>query len=169
MKITSVRKALQTVQSGQPVDAFEAAKWLISIRNRIRGDSLAEIASNKGWKPINRVAAIYVIGFLGKNGRETVPTLISILNDQHENTKVRSEAAEALGYIRDQKAIQVLEKIILSSAEPQQIRIQCIFALPRIGGSKALAILKEVERTRPTGKIAKQLKEALSDISRGII
>jgi HEAT repeat protein len=105
-----------------------------------------------------------------------VPALISILADQQEEPQIREHAAYAIGHIRDKRAIPILGKI-LNSNEGPNIKAECIFALSKMwefrGDAKslhprALAILNQFARTRPTGNVAEQLKEALSNIRCGI-
>jgi HEAT repeat protein len=82
--------------------------------------------------------AIRALGKIGDNS--AIPALGQVL--QHESDSVRVEAATALGELRDPLAVAELSKA--SANDPSKnVRIAALRALGEIGGSSALAALRE--------------------------
>src|SRR5713226_5639963 len=101
----SVSEALDAIRRSDRMRAFDAAHFLMKGRT-VRSRSLREIVFNKTYKEANRIAAIYTIGGLAR--AQDTAALIRILTDRKESEKLRSQAAEALGYVRDNRAIPSL-------------------------------------------------------------
>ncbi len=175
MRRMTPSESLRILRQGSPVEAMEATKFLIgSGEKQLLARQLVPIALNRDYRKWNRIASIHTLGFLGS--RSAVPALVSILADEQEEPHIREHAAEAIGHIRGKRAIPILGKILNSNERPS-IRAECIFALSKMwefrGDDKSLhpgarAILHKCARTKPTGKVAKQLKEALNNIRRGV-
>jgi len=144
---------------GSPNGAMEAAKKVIAGKVRIDPALLAEIASSGCYKKWSRIAAIYVLGLL--NDKRCVPELMRVLGSRKEDSNLRDHAAEALGNIRDRRAIVTLGKVLMSQENPR-IKRSCVYALSEINTAKARAILKQFEETNPQGSIRKVLQEALN-------
>ncbi len=73
-----------------------------------------------------RWGAVYALGFNRRDGRIVRP-LIRVLLDGEETPRVRSQAAECLGYLAKRKAIKPL--IQCSADESVDVRFWCVFAL----------------------------------------
>ena len=144
--------------AGSPKGAMEAAKKIIAGKVRIDPALLAEIASSRCYKKWSRIAAIYVLGLL--NDKRCVPELIRVLENRKEDPSLRDHAAEALGNIRDRRAIIGLSKVLMSKENPR-IKRSCIYALSEINATKARSILKQFEATDPQGSIRKVLQDVL--------
>jgi len=176
VKRLNVARAFDAVRNAEPVDAFEAAKWLMKHDRVVPAERLMEIANDKKCSMWNRVAAIHTIGFLRRRP-SIAPGLIALLADQQEKMKVRGQAAESLAYYREKSAIPLLRKILLSSERPG-LKVDCIFALSKMWefsedlktfDSNARKALNKFARTHPTGKAGRELKRSMRGIRLGWI
>jgi hypothetical protein len=160
IQTSSVRFLLQ-ILTGDPVLAIESAKKLVSGRERIEDSLLFEIAKNRLYKKWSRIAVIYVLGFTGN--RTSVPILIRILKDQTENSVLRAHAAEALGNLKDKRAVSALGQVVLGK-EQKSLQKWSVYGLSEIGGRRARSVLNTLETTKPTGIVARELKLALGKL-----
>ena len=90
--------------------------------------------------------------------------LISLVLNKNEAVEVRSECAEALGYIGDKGARHAL-RATLADGEPE-VRFWSAFALYQLGDIKAIPLLKEqIKRESATiphwGEVRKEMSRAL--------
>jgi hypothetical protein len=174
VKRLHVAEALKAVRNGEPVDAFEAGKWLVEHDGRALAGRLMDIANDERCAMWNRVAALHTIGFLRR--RPAVACgLVALLADQRQNIKIRGHAAESLAYYRETSAIPLLRQILLSSERPG-LKVECVFALSKMWemgddlktfNSSARKALDEFARTQPTGKAGRELRRALRAIRLG--
>jgi HEAT repeat protein len=91
----------------------------------------------RGRSPAGRAAAAWGLGHI--NARSTAGSLIRVVLKRAEDSSVRVEAAEALGYLRDRRAVPPLLKL-LGDPNPQ-IRYEAIFSLGNLGDRRALPAL----------------------------
>lgn len=176
VKRLNVAQALAIVRNGEPADAFEAAKWLIRLDERVTAGHLMNIANDKRCARWNRIAAIHTIGLL-KRRPSIAPRLIALLADPQVNMKIRGQAAESLAYYREKAAIPLLRKILLSNERPG-LKVECIFALSKMWefnddlktfDSNARKALNRFARTQPTGKAGQEFKRSMRAIRLGWI
>jgi HEAT repeat protein len=154
----SIRSVLQIV-TGNPVDAMEAAKEIIRSRKPPSTVWLEEIAGNTSCRKWSRIAAVHALGFLGS--KATSPVLIRILQSAREHPQLRAHAAEALGNLRESRALPSLRRILMSK-ERTDLKKWSIYAASEIGGPKARAILNQFAATNATRVLKKELKAALA-------
>jgi len=154
----SIRLVLRIV-TGDPVDAMEAAKEIIRSRKPPSAAWLEEVAGDSSCREWSRIAAVYALGFLGNKPSASV--LVRILQDEREHPKLRGHAAEALGNLRERRALSVLRKILMSD-ERSDLKKWCVYAASEIGGPGARTVLNQFGATRPTGILRKELKAALA-------
>jgi HEAT repeat protein len=91
---------------------------------------LAEVGVTKTNPKFTRIAAIYAAGFVGGDHLATI--FQDILRDETDDVDVRGHAAEALGNIRDQTAITLLQNV-LEHEPPTELRVSCEYALHELG------------------------------------
>jgi HEAT repeats len=156
---TRACRLLLLLLTGDPTESMEAAKRIIGLRSGFDPALLGEIASNKAYRKWSRIAAIYATGFL--RHRSSGRHLIKILEDTSEHNQLRCHSAEALGNLRDPRAVESLARILKRKGDPV-LASWCIYALSEIGTSQARRCLKDYEAQRPTGRVAKELKLALT-------
>jgi hypothetical protein len=175
VKRLNVERALNMIRDGNKAEALETAKWLIGHHRQVRVGALMKIAKDNRCGTWNRIAAVYTVGFLRRRPN-VAPGLIALLADRTLDVDIRGHTAEAIGYYRAKAAIPLLRKILLSSESPG-LKVECIFALARMWewsddfktfNSGARKALNEFARTQPTGKAAKELRQALRDIRDGV-
>ena len=150
-----VMRVLIRMLVGDPLEAMEAAKKAILLFENSNPVLLAEIAANKKYKKWSRIGAVYALGFLASKGGSR--TLLSILSDRLEPPHLRSHAAEALGNLKEQRAVRQLTKI-LADKEPPSLKRWCVYALSEIGGKRANLVLKQLEAAKPRGAIGRELR-----------
>ena len=176
VKRLNVARALDVIRDGNKAEAFETAKWLMRHDRLVKVGALMKIANDKRCSTWNRIAAVYTVGSLRRRPN-VEPGLIALLADRTLNVNIRGHTAEALGYYRAKAAIPLLRKILLSNESPG-MKVECTFALGRMWewsgdvktfNSDARKALNEFARTQPTGKAAKELRQALRDIRDGVI
>lgn len=74
----------------------------------------------------------------------------------------RMNAARAMGNSRDERFIPYLEKA-LESFDDERVRIMCIWALGRIGGSSALKILENIRLQNTNADLAEEINLAMEN------
>jgi hypothetical protein len=176
VKRLNVARALDTVRNGEPVDAFEATKWLVKHDRRVPAAQLMDIANDKRCGMWNRIAAIHTVGFLRREPY-IAARLIAQLADPQEDMKIRRQGAESLADYREKAAIPLLRKILLSNERPG-LKVECIFALSKMWefnddlktfNPNARKALNKFAKTQPTGKAGRQLKRSMRGIRLGWI
>jgi len=115
---------------GNAVDAMETAKAIVGNRIRVDPAILADIGADKSLERWSRIAAIYVLGLLGKVRYS--PMLRGILGDEAEDATIRGHAAEALGNLRDKRSAVVLQRMLSVEAAPE-LRESLSYALQELG------------------------------------
>jgi HEAT repeat protein len=134
------------------------AKGGVELSNSSHASLLREIVLNTMYKKWSRIAAAYALGFLGD--RSSVGTLLLILEDMSEQLQLRTHAAEALGNLKDPRAVRALERTFMKEKEAS-VKRWCVYALAEIGTPQAYRSLLRLEAKRPTGGVAKELRSAL--------
>jgi hypothetical protein len=118
----------------------------------------------RGRSPAGRAEAAWGLGAL--YARSAAGILIRVVLRQTEDRGVRMEAAEALGYIRDRRAVRPLLKV-LEDPDPQ-IRYEAIFALGVLGDRRALPaldrLLGDTTEVANRGQIGSAVAEAIQAI-----
>ena len=142
-----------------PLEAMEVAKRLI-VGGAVDPAALSKVAADKKNKPGARVAAIYALGFVD-DGSIAGPVLADIVADSTDSEECRAHAAEALGHLREPRAVRLMGEILARDDAPE-VKRWCVYALSEIGGNKARLILKKLAMTKPTGELGKELRAALS-------
>jgi HEAT repeat protein len=117
---------------------------LLSLASRFGGEAFPAIRERLGdprWFFLRNLCLI-----LGKIGPpESIPELIRLLD--HDDSRVRREAIQALGKMQAQESIPFLGKILLResllpSAREDSLRIDAANALFRCGGTKSIDFLR---------------------------
>jgi bilin biosynthesis protein len=129
-----------------PKLCWEAAKSLVLIGDPQTLPLLKEMLIG-GEISHSRAAAAYVLGMM--KCREAVSLLLDVLTSQDE-PEVRSHAAEALGYIADRGATQILITALDDSSA--EVRRWSIFALGEIGDNLAKPKLEEIVSSANSGQ-----------------
>lgn len=137
--------------SGDEYVRLEAARTLAQLPKRrtakILGDCIREEpdAAVRYWE-------MYAIACLAEPS--IVEQIVAVLTDSNENTRVRSQAAEALGYVlqsmdrRRRTYRKAVDTLIAMLGDPQvEIRFWSCFALGNIKARAALAALRGVQRS----------------------
>lgn len=76
---------------------------------------------------------IYAVTSLGKIGaQEAVPSLLNVLKNEEENELVRSGAAQALGLLKDTRALVPLREIIMAAEELGELEDTALKAFKQI-------------------------------------
>ena len=159
---TLTTRLLMRMLTGDPVEAMESAKEVIGLGTRVNPMLLKDIASNKIYKKWSRIAAVYALGFLAH--KASTSALIRILQDQRENTQLRGHAAEALGNMREPRAVLALGKVLWAD-DHTSVKKWCVYALSEIGSDRAGSLLKQFEATNPVGVLRRELKSRLYKFS----
>jgi HEAT repeat protein len=150
---------LDLMLAGDPVEAMETAKRLI-VAEAMDPVALSRIAADKKNKSGARVAAIYALGFVD-DPAVAGPVLADILADPSDDEECRAHAAEALGHVGEPPIVPLMQKI-LHRDDSSEVKRWCVYALSEIGGAKARSALKKFAATNPPGKMAEELRLALS-------
>ena len=152
-------REIDVILAGDPIEAIEAAKRLISA-DAIDASALTAVAVNKKNKTVARVAAIYALSF-SDGDAIAAPALADLVADRNDDEECRAHAAEALAHLSEPRAVPLMGQI-LARDDSARVKRWCIYALGEIGGAKARKILKEFEKTSPTGELSDELRSALS-------
>lgn len=112
-----------------------------------------------------RRVAVYALGSL-RDGA-AVATLCSILLDPGEPSFLRGQAAEALGYIGSEASVEPL--LAAARADAAEVRFWSVFALGRIGDSRAIPVLQDLavrDHAVLEGwwEVSKEARDALDEI-----
>ncbi len=103
--------------------------------------------------------AAYILGRLGD--RRAVGPLIQVLQTA-TNPALLESACEALGHLKDPRALSVLAEKARNSW--LIVRAKAVWALGQIGGEEAKQILKEVAQKDPTPSIRYDAQKILAQI-----
>jgi HEAT repeat protein len=140
------------------VDAMEAAKAVIRRGDPDATGLLVEVATNRSCRRWSRIAAVSALGFLKSKHGSTV--LLRILKDVRESPELRAHVAEALGNIRERRALSVLSRILMSKGH-LSLKRSCVYAVSQIPGQKALTILRQFKSTNPRRILLRETEAAL--------
>lgn len=140
---------LRKLDSNSAINVWEAAKELSNPSKRsVRlVNELIKVLKN-GHRPLNRAASANALGFVGS--RRAIPALEKTLANKAESRFVRSNAAEALAYLRSNRSIQLLTQQLEDPSKA--VRFWCAFALGVAGtldrhrAALALPALKRLAR-----------------------
>ena len=118
---------------------------------------------------IVRANAARSIGLMTRRDKAiAIQPLLTTLNNQRESPNVRAYAAEALGFIRDESAIDSLVRFL---ADPSpSVRYMCAYALGELRDGNYLqaleALLKDDAVFESWGTVAEAAKEAIEHLTR---
>ena len=148
----------------EPKIFWEAAKSLGSIKGKKAVPRLIE-ALLSASSVEKRVAASYALGWIGDTRAFTY--LESVILDRRADPRLRGQVAEALGLLRDARAVEPLTECIRD--ESPEVRFWSAYALGQLGDVRALAALKEVKATDHVvlpgwGKISDEAADAIEQI-----
>src|SRR5207244_13368292 len=90
-------REIDVILAGDPIEAIEAAKRLISA-DAIDASALTAVAVNKKNKTAARVAAIYALSF-SDGDAIAAPAPADLVPDRHDDEERRAHHAEALAQI----------------------------------------------------------------------
>lgn len=121
-------KALEQLKLGGDVDVWEACKLLSKQADLAVVPQLLDILT-RSRDVKRRVAAAAILGFL--RSLAALEPLSQILDNRHEPSELRDQAAESLGYLSDSKARDVLLRNL--SDENLDVVFSCAFALRTVG------------------------------------
>lgn len=153
---------LAAIQSPDPVLRWEAAKALETLNSKRSVTVLLELLQG-AEQPETRQAAAYVLGFL--HDPRAVKTLIAVLGCADEDPVVRSQAAEALGYLGDRAASPALREGL--SDPSADVRFWCVFALTLVEGADAIPVLERVAQMDHA--LVPEFRRTVSDEARQMI
>jgi HEAT repeat protein len=88
-------------------------------------------------EPEAKCTAAYYLGENGDAG--CVPALIEALSDP--DSHVRRVAAQALGKLGDERAVEPLAELVRDGTQPTHVRCAAVSALGRLNGPKATPVL----------------------------
>jgi HEAT repeat protein len=143
--------------------AYTAVERLVAVKSSTVVKVLRQVLA-RGRSPAGRAEAAWGLGVL--HAPSAAGILIRVVLRQTEDRRVRAEAAEALGYIRDRRAVRPLLRV-LQDPDPQ-IRYEAIFSLGNLGDRRALPALDEL--LGDTTEVAKygQIGTAAAEARRSI-
>jgi HEAT repeat protein len=113
-----------------------------------------------------RKASAHSLGLLGSAAAQ--PMLLTMAENQAEETEVRGMAIEALGNLGDVTSLPILLRL-LDDPSPD-IRFWAVFALGELGDARAISYLESISLHDKTmtkfGAIDKEVIEAINQINR---
>lgn len=104
---------------------------------------LTSIIAQEGRRDLRRrqrCAALRILGHL--RIIETLPAIAGVLRSSTEDPSVRSAAADALGFLRDEQAIEPLRAQLDDGHA--MVRARVVAALGKVGGESAIADVENV-------------------------
>jgi len=158
-------RLLMRLLTGDPVDAMEAAKEIISHEEAVAPVLLLEVAVNRKYKLWSRVAAVYSVGLLGF--RRGGAALTELLAAHTESAVLRSHVAEALGNMGYSGAVEMLGDT-LGSDRSKLVKKSCVYALSQIRSPRSKVLLERAQAENPKGEIAKDISVALERLGSGL-
>ncbi len=160
----SVPLLVSAYQSRDKRLMWEAAKALAKIGGARVANIFIKELRQRGREE-RKIAAAWALGQIRQ--RNVVSALTRVLKNKGESARLRSQVAEALGYISDRRAVlDLLEATFDNSVE---IRFWAAFALGQVGNRKALARLKQLassdhSRLRGWRTVSKEATLAIKQI-----
>jgi HEAT repeat protein len=154
---------LLAIFGNESESTWEAAKALGILGSKRAVARLIKILSEAEDEE-KRVTAAYSPGLLG-DSRSLAP-LLNVLNDRDLSPKLRSHAAEALGYLKDKRAFDILSSEI-KDASPE-VRYSIAFSLGEIGDRRALPELERLAATDDAAASAGTIREMAQEAIRSI-
>ena len=137
------------IETGQEIDAFEAAKKIAC--NKLKTSEIKQLSSAvaNGVNIYNKEAATYALSWI-ENRSQALAILIDILSTSKNHERVRGQAAEGIGLIRPSRKFKlrmVAEKILLDTLNDPSpiIRFWSCYAVGELKMKEALPILKELQ------------------------
>ncbi len=126
----TVSKALLQLKASEHMEMWEAAKALVNAEDPGVVPEILKLLATSS-EPERKVAAVWTLGFL--RATEAFQPLSDILTNKSEPAELREHAAEALGYLSDTRARQVLVNSL--SDENPDVVFSSAFALRTVGQS----------------------------------
>lgn len=117
-----------------------------------------------GVHPTNRVAAAWALGTIHAN--RAAPLLVRVATNRREAVNVRAEAAEALGYLRNRRAVEPLIGLLTDPAA--DVRANAAFALGNLGDARALPFLERLSTDRTAAGTLGRICDVASDAAKTI-
>ncbi len=100
--------------------------------------TLSSMFADPKEAPNVRAKIVWIAGEVDKGRKIVDRTLLSVLNNVHQDIEVRKSAAEALGKIGNEGAVVPLAKIMKDNHVDKGLRLSALQALGAIGSSKAI-------------------------------
>jgi HEAT repeat protein len=132
---------LEQLQSCDRIEMWEAVKILVKENDVSVVPIMMDLVATS-MEPERRVAAIWALGALRR--LEALTMLIQILVNKSEPAELRDHAAEALGYISDNRARPALIANLVD--ENADVAFSCVFALRTVGLLDDIPYLAEIAR-----------------------
>jgi len=107
-------------------------------RKKTRDQYLADLSSDKDEKLIVTAAEWAA----NEKEKDAIPKLVKLLDDQRDN--VRMYSVMALGYIKDEKYLGPIHKVLLDDSSPE-VRYAAMLATIRIGSKESIDTWKKVK------------------------
>lgn len=150
--------------NGDRLQIWEAAKMLVAEANLESVPTLLELMRSSPSVE-RRVAAAWTLGFLGSSA--ALEPLARILADKSQPAVLRDHAAEALGYLSDPKARDVLVKNLFD--EDADVAFSSAFALRTAGRPEDIPELEKLANTSFAvnsygASVAQEAREAAAEI-----
>jgi len=135
----SVQLLISAYRSSDKKLIWEAGKALAKIGGARVAKTFARQLRRRNDEE-RRIVAAWGSGALGT--RNAVSPLVKVLGDKRESPRLRSEAAEALGYVSDRRAVPHLIRATFDDSV--QVRFWAAFALGQIADPRALPRLRRL-------------------------
>jgi len=120
----------------------ESPQFILILEKRLRDESLDPSLRSRS-----------VQGYAKNTGTDAVPLLVELLENS-EDDRVREQCARELGNLRDPRAFSALlrvadqESYSQNPQEREDLRVQSLIALRKIGDSRALETLENILRRK---------------------
>lgn len=145
-----------------------AAEFLFYIQTKNCLNLLINVMQNDKNETV-RANAARSIGLMTRRDKSiAIEPLLDLLNNLDESPTVRAYAAEALGFIRTEKAIDSLARF---TADPSpEVRYMCTYSLGEIGSVNHLELLESLLTDTAIfdgwGTVGEAAKEAIENLTR---
>jgi HEAT repeat protein len=163
----SIAALLDAVADADAVVRWEAAKALTALGDKRAVPPLIALMQGTGESG-QRTAAAYVLGWL-YDARAVVP-LVHVLRNTQEAPELRGQAAEALAYIGNRRAVPAL-LVALEDPSPE-VRLWSAFALGELRDQRAVSPLERLAATDTAPvpgwwTVGEEAREALKRLEEG--
>ncbi len=117
-----------------------------------------------GVHPANRAGAAWALGVM--QAKRFASLLVRVATNRREAVNVRAEAAEALGYLRNRRAVEPLIGLLTDPAA--DVRANAAFALGNLGDARALRFLERLSADRTAAGTLGRICDVASDAAKSI-